>query len=549
MKHIYKIIALILLFSCSKDFLDRDNPSQITTDTYYTTEQHADAAILAAYNALQSQFLYKSTFIYLSELPSDDAVNKEGASSQLNMLTWTSDDSQLIEVWTALYNGIYCSNLVLEKVPSITMNEEKKKNIIGEAYFLRGLYFWHLANVYGNAPIITSVPKDVKSLPGNSSYEELLEQSAKDLKSSIELLPDAWDDSNKGRITKMGATAFLGKTYLYQQKWSEAIVEFLQVVNSGKFKLLSNYRSVFSRTNEYNDETIFEISFVDNGNGSFGTDFSSANEGSLRDLIMGPQNVGNQRNYGGILATYDLFGEFEQGDSRLKESLYYPFDWGGKIKYDTMWYSDEGKMLSELYYTSYIPSPYRDKFHIKKAVSGYYSPYGDVSDNNWRMFRYADLLLMLSEAYCEIGDFQESAKYLNKVRQRAIDFSKPNNFSLYTIGGFVDTLKYDLMLFPYYASGSSGREFNFINVNLKTLREAIVHERRVELAFEYHRFFDLKRWQRLDENHPGAAVSVFKNKFYKEDKLDFNKSIHINFPLPASEVELSGGKIKQNPGY
>lgn len=446
------------------------------------------------------------------------------------------------------------------------MADSSKSKMLAEARFLRALYYWHVVNLYGDVPIITTVAKGIDELYiERSPVSEVYKLIHSDLDAAIAGLPFDWDAGNLGRATKYAAYALKGKCHLYRKEYSEAIVNFNQIINSGRFKLMPKFENIFSPEyeNDRSTESIFEIQYGERGpwppiNGFF-TDGGTAGEGSQRSLVMGGQSIGLQRNFGEVIATNDLFQEFELGDPRFRETIYYPFDWSGKIKPDTMSaYDGDGNQTFELYRTVYLDavrvgqrqSERLSFFHIKKAVFGYVGIGTTLNDpTNWRMIRYADVLLMQAEALAERGDLTDAINLLNSLRVARREGKTKDIISITTVAGNVDTLFTDVLLeYPYYATGLSGREFNFIDVNLETFRAALVHERRVELAFEYHRFLDMKRWDDIP-GHPGAASVVFTSKANPADNKNYIKGVHDRCPIPQYQIDLSKGSLTQNPGY
>ncbi|MDX2189806.1 MAG: RagB/SusD family nutrient uptake outer membrane protein [Bacteroidota bacterium] len=617
MKKLFQIFTLFFLillsFSCSKDFLDRQPLDKLTTSNFYKTEDEVQAALLAAYANLKTQRWYGHYYFYLNEVASDDCTEKNKYGTDLlDNFQWVSGPNNFTRalpgsggmdlfatLWRSYYESILRSNLAYDNVDKpAEMSDIKRKYVKGQARFLRGNAYWHLATTFGDAIIYTksSEQNNLNDLYRvRSPRSEVFAQAEKDFIEAAANLPDSWSGNDLGRATKWAAIAMLGKTYLYQQKWLQAADQFRLIIASGQFQLLDDFTSVFALYNEHNKETVFEIEYTDRGDppnyNSFYQDGGNANQNTERDLRMGIQGQDGQRAYQEIIALKDLAFEFEFNDPRLTRTLYFVRA-DKKPPYDTTLegYGDGNSRKSGL---TYKPSygeqvaaaahPIQEFFHIKKAVNGFtggQSPH--QSGNNWRMIRYADILLMAAEAIAEAngGPTAEAVGYLNQVRARARKMLPANKLNdVATVSGGTYTLSPDVMptpellaaypsnqkiLMDYPSSDASSLviwspqsyaifadvlEPIIFDFSLDGFRKAIVHERRVELATEYHRFPDIKRWDEI-EGHPGGASNVFPNKLFNPlDKKSYVKGKHNLCPISQYQIDLSGGTLKQNPGY
>ncbi len=574
-------ICLLLNLSCAKDFLDKQPLSQLNSEVFYKTEEDALKAILACYSTLQVPFFYGRSIPYIAELASDDA-NHKNTSNPLDIFNWTensiNESEKFSDLWKQCYEGVYRCNLVMDKVglnrkdgkSAIKFSIEADRSaMLAEARFLRGLYYWHLAAYWGDVPIILDVKDDVEKINIPTSPEkEVYAQIIDDLQKAEADLPTAWSTENGGRATKYACKALLGKAYIFNQQWDLAIPKLKEVVTDGGYTLLPKFRDIFSRTNELNSESIFEIQFGEIGPwppwNPFISDIGIGGEGDFRDLIMAPQNVGGQTGFGEIIAEKDLVEEYEYFDSRLRETVHYPFDENDNYILDTLYgYKSDKSQKLETYSRAWLKivkaggNPERLYFHIKKAVQAYQG-IGTTgnSTNNWRMIRLADVMLLLAEAYNETGDVESAIPLLNKVRDRARGLEFKNNPNQINPKKYVAARGDSVEVLPHFVSGSGyfgnaaigGFDLDFSGGTQDAMRRAIIHERRMELAFEYHRFLDMTRWERINQNHPGAANVVFANKppFYKRDYV-YGK--HGRCPIPRFQIDLSKGTLKQNPNY
>jgi hypothetical protein len=589
------ITLALALANCKPDFLDRKPLNQIAVSNFYTTETDAFEAIMAAYSGIQSSpKFYGENWYYVLESASDDVTNKLD-NEPLDNFNWTpiqgaAGMSRFADLYLMGYEGVYRSNLVLDKVPAIKMDAAKKKVILAEARFLRGLYYWHLIQLFGDAAIYNHVyTLDSIYIVPRSPREDVYKFIEADFKAAIVDLPEIWDASNTGRATKFAAKAFLGKTYLYWACYNKtgnsdalfdnSIVELSEVINSNRFKLLDTFDEVFSPDNENNAESIFEIQYaVRIGGLGWIDDIGIGGEGTKRDLILGIQNQANENGYGELIATQNFRNSFEVGDPRTTQTLYFPWD-SSLTGYQT---GSNDKYPGVLVYKPSFGTTVKatgnllgEYYHIKKAVNGYGGAGGIInSGNNWRMMRYSDVLLMCAEAINERqGATDVAVGYLNMVRKRAKDMSKKRASGAQYGEKYEPRLKPDpydtlsatyintsttlpkgyLNPFPYVALNRADQDYftgneliDFTTGDMQAnLRYAIVLERRYELAFEYHRFLDNKRWEAYMPDHPGAATKVL----LAAGVLSYRKRVHQLCPIPQYQIDLMKGRLLQNPGY
>ncbi len=316
-------------------------------------------------------------------------------------------------------------------------------------------------------------------LPKNS-VTEIYNQAIQDLEEAEADLPLEYDAANLGRASKGAAQSLLGKIHLYQENYEAAEEWFSKVIESGVFELVPDYTDIISLDNENNSESIFEVQYADvGGNGWAGADAANNNEANLRERLNLPQGRGG---FGNILPTEDFVNEFEEGDPRLFYSVFVQGD-----PYDEV----DPEFQADWTVTGYA---------IKKGMMPIFRN-NTNSGRNWPIIRYADVLLMYAEAANENGNTQAAINAINLVRDRVGIPLHPN------------------------AGIPVG--------NQQEIFDAIVHERRVELGLEYHRFNDLKRW--------GLAQEELGDLGYEAPK-------HRYFPLPQAELDVNT-ELVQNPEY
>lgn len=608
------ILFVFTLFGCTK-YLDLNSPNDITVESFYKTEKDAFEATMAMYSNIQNLSYYGKDYFQITEYPSDDITTKFFFNA-LDAFSWSatqgaSGTAEIARVFSYIYEGILRTNLVLEKVAENRIDKEPaipfavaedRFNILAEAYFLRGLHYFNGACLFGGMSILTESPKDAK-LGGilytkRSSREETFNRAIKDLENAIGegenikiKLPTEWKKDFKGRATIFAGYALLGKIYLHaacyfkNQSYFEKSEKYLKlVIESGKFRLLPKYSDVFSSTNKHNAEGVFEI-----GNGLFGLngffhDGGIASENTQRDLIFGVQKGGAQ-GYGEMIATQNWLQECEYGDPRVREFLVFAND--------TIRGVAPNGTPSTIVYSKQMASTVLEVgeqtagsyFHVKKAVDGYEAGgLGGVNGvNNWRLIRYADVLLMYAETLNELGRQTEAIGYINQIRKRARE-SVPvvNNIRQFRsaqiirpltlnaqIGDYTGTYAETLILnakhkddttpiladFPCELYEYSGAPRDYTSTTKEVVTEMIVRERRVELAFEYLRFLDMRRWEAYNPDHPGTASKVFASKNSGNsitngtDRQPYNVGVHSLFPIPQQQIDLSLGTLVQNVGY
>ncbi len=466
----------ILAAGCDDDFLNITPPASLTESTFFRTPEDAEAASTAAYRPL----LNSTNIAKITEAPIDDNIIHNTQGLWLDAWSIAATDALIDDVWQTQYEGIFRANVVLQKVPGMTIDQDRMNQILGEAHFLRAYYYWQLSTLFGEVPLITEAdPSDLnKAKVPKSSLAEIRAVMTSDLATAIELLPTRSMQSaaNLGRATRGAAQALLGKVYLYAEDYPNAETALGTVISSGEYSLLPNFADLHIVDN--NPESLFEIQFAD-----------LSGLGTSRIVNDYPQGQGGFAN---ILPTQDLVDEFEVytgpgaingRDPRLFYSIFREGD-----PYDA---------VSPTFSSAWTPSGYARKkgmFPVIRANNGNLG-------RNFPLIRYADVLLMYAEALNENDKPSDAIEAINQVRRRV---GMP-----------------DLPTAEYPVS------------NKQQIFEAVVHERRVELAFEYHRLNDLRRW--------GLAEAELGELGYESPR-------HEYYPIPQAELD-NNPELQQNPNY
>ena len=505
------ISVVVITISCNK--LNLQPLDRVTTDTYYKTAADFDGAIFASYSSIQD-FWGTSTetlgefgeFWKLTMVISDDAaadsLRADGRALDLDRLQIRASDVPYAALYTQVYEGILRANLVIENAPKATeLTDGQKTKFIAEAKFLRGFFHFVAFQFWGTPPLALEVKKELTDLASpNSTREQLFAAVISDFKDAYAGLPDTWDDANLGRATKWTAKAFEGKVDVFKEDWDAAIIAFEDVKTNGHYALMPTYEDAFDFQQENKQESIFEIQF----GGPFSDDnlwvfddthseAFKASQGIARVWYFDPTGPGRLGadapggHLGFFIPTKNLVNEFEAGDARLQTSIY---------KTGDMFYTIDGSSIAALPYdSSWSSSNYSIKKYggLTNAKKADYSPNGQAQFNNERWYRYAEMLLLYAEALIKKGRTAEALDIINnQIRKRA-------GLGATTIA---DPVK------------------------------AMQHEKRMELAFEPHRYFDIVRW--------GLGPQVFGSRWNDKYKV---------FPFPQSEIDRSAGKLKQNTGY
>jgi hypothetical protein len=479
------LIALTALFAGCSDFLEKE-PMGVESDAvFFKTKDHALKAVTAVYDASAWRYSQEISEWFLGDIVSDDA-EKGGENAadwaelqQLKEFRANAGNTICYYRWSELYQGIYRATLVITNVPGIDMDATLRDRLVAEAKFLRGHFYFQLVKTYGGVPLITTILSPSEFCQPRASIEECWAQIEKDLKEAADVLPEKseYPVSEMGRATKGAANALLAKAYIYQKKWGDALDRATRVIDSKEYDLEPNYADNFKLSHENGIESIYEIQHVEIPTSTYGDE----NEGQETSIYQGSRKDSYFTGWGFNCPTMDFVDEFEANDPRLKATVV--FD--GDILY-------ENTPKQQKADNSMSPT----KMGARKYILEYQPQTPGISNSpaNWRAIRFADVLLFHAEAANETGDSTAALQSLNQVRKRV---SMP----------LVTTTNQD------------------------SLRQAIYHERRVELGLEGHRFFDLVRQGR-------AADVLGKNGFIKGK--------HEYFPIPQLEMDVCD-KLVQNP--
>jgi tetratricopeptide (TPR) repeat protein len=492
MKFIKKIVFVLVIFACtqcSNDFLDKAPLDTINTSNYPTNAEELITLVNGAYQPMQRPKLYNMR-MWTSDIMAGNSIVGAGGGSDgietqdMSNFVTTTDNAGVLDIWRGPWPGILMSNIVIKVAPDLAIDQNIKNRSLGEAHFLRAHYYFLLVRYFGDLPLITTPQSSDDDLfPVRVSKDLIYQQIIADLEKAAELLPNKneYSGNDIGRANKGAALGELAEVHLTLGNWQK-VVDLTTQVESLGFNLNLNYADNFNPATENSRESLFEVQYESDGGYSF---WSDENQASWTSTFMGPRGsnfVGGA--YGWNQPTQEFIDSYESNDNRKNVTVLYE----GAPSFDGKTYS-----------ASYSLTGYNvRKFLIPLSVSPAY----DNSPLNFPVIRFSNILLMKAEALNELGQTAQAEAPLNRVRKRA---------------GLADV-----------ATALTQVEF----------REAVLRERRMELAFEGQRWFDL--------------IRVNKGQY----GLDFLHSIgktnatqkHLLFPIPQIEIDRNP-KLTQNPGY
>ena len=557
-------VSTLMLSSCYD--LDRNPDYQVSSGTFFKTEDHAKQAMMGVYSQMQNDNVYGIAFGW-------DALggisfgydNPSFQTIQTGNVAVTN--SYFSGKWQALYEGIARANNVIQNVDQCDMTDELKAQYKAEARFMRGLYYFQLLDFYGGVPIYdesTIISEEFSNMLKPRNSEEEVRKFILDDFTAAETLPDSWDAANAGRATSGAATALKGKVLLYAKRYQEASQCFSQIIG-GRYQLYPDYAALFTPGGDESSEMIFAIQNM----GGLGTDI-----GMPMCFYLG-----TRASYGScwnnVMPATSFVDSFEWADGR-------PFDWNevfpgfnesndvkAEVFYSTLnagknavvEYTAHKQELLDMYelrdprmnatiilpYTHYLgwsANANADHEYVLAPGMGNPANYGLIQVNGnheaylWRKFvpegnmngainnradtpinfpivRYADVLLMQAECLNELGDQAGAIALVNEVRRRS-------NMPGINSG-------------PSYLS-ANGKDEVF---------QRIRHERAVELCCEGHSYSDMKRWGLLEtlngrkENYVTGAKTLYTRAVSERD---------YHWPIPSSEIDQNPN-LEQNPGW
>lgn len=491
--HILILGSLMILAGC-EDFLDVGLENQLTQESFPVNQADALLATNAVYSTLRNWHYHSGGYPIL-DIMSDDSHKGSNPADQLNTIgpydnfTHVPTQDGLDRWWATLYLGIKRANVVIEKVPVIPMDETLRNRYVGEARFLRSLFYFDLVRAWGGVPIVTTTTPPLQLARSSSAdVYNLIEQ---DLLYAIQHLPEKslYPATDLGRASRGAAKALLARVYLFRRDVSKndfqnAEKYALEVIQSAEFDLEPNFEDANGKNGEHGVESVFEV-------GAMETEGNVGNQYANTQGVRGTPN----RGWGFNRPSLNLRYSFEENDPRLKLTIIDLNDvidgililGDGTTPNET--FDEQGNLIEV--------ECYNRKVWIPGTSTN--TQFG----HNRRLIRYSDVLLMAAEALNENNKPGDALIHLNRVRERA-------------------------------RHGNNNILPEITVTDKDQLRDLIIAERRVELALEGHRFWDIVR--------TGKAPQVF-------GPLGFVQGKHELLPIPQNEIDISQGILTQNPNW
>ena len=492
----YLLMMAAILFGCTKkDLTIEPTIPIITVDNYFQTEAQAIAGINAAYTPLSA--IYNGAAWHIGDIMSDDTDLGGGGggdgleTAELDNFTVTPFNPIINLLWAQSYYGVLRSNLVLEKVPTIpVMSESLRTRILGEARFLRALYYWHLVRVFGDVPLYTKViTAQESSVIARSPKQEVFNQIIADLKAAETALPVRYSGADLGRATRGAAKGLLASVYLWLGDKTNAAAKAKEVIDAASYSLLTNYADNFNLDLENGPESVFEVQYR-----SGGGQWSDFGAGHKLNTFFAPraQDIVQSSGYGWNVPTKDLADQYEKTGSNYSTIT-------DKRRPGSMWIPGD-KFGAYTQPSQLVGSP------LGLNVRKYFVPISNTLGDNggWTcalnvpIMRYSEILLI----YAEAAGPTLGKPYVDQVRARAGLAALP--------AGLTDA--------QYLA--------------------AIYKERRLEFAFEMHRWYDLLR-------HPDQNYFITVMRAHGKTNI---QAKHRYMPIPQGERDKNPN-LTQNEGY
>lgn len=497
------IVAFSTLFivSSCEDLLDQPVPGKFSEEEFYKTDEDATLATTAVYDQLSNIYNRVWASMYLLKMMPSDETNAAGADANdqvgyqnLDDFKHDSENPFVRDVWNITYNAINRANKVINKIEP---TNEYRQRLIAENKALRAFFYMELVSLWGDVPLVLEdIPASDLGSIGRTPKAEVYTQIEKDLTEAMAVLPlkSEYGNTDKFRMSKGTAQALLGKAHLYQEEWSDAVTHFEAVITSQEYGLEPNIARVFSRAGEFGIESLLEINYTSSEQYSWGNfPWGGPNESNIIVQLMGPREIIYTKAPGDSLLEgwgyntptkkiYDAF--VAAGDESRRKLVLMSLE---ELEAAGGGFSEPNRYEFEGYF--------QRKYATFETETG--GPDGPLNyGTNFKLLRYADVLLMAAEAHFRDNNENKAREYLNDVRQRP------------------------------------GTNLPEVTATGDALFEAIVLERQLELAFEGFRYIDLVRWGLADE---------------ELGPLGFVSGKHEVFPIPNADVISAG--LEQNPNF
>lgn len=519
MKNYIRIISasmVIIIASCTD--LKEEPIGLLSPEGYYKSMDDVKAMINGAYGVMASSNYYGNALPSMLQLLSDMVDNGYEYSdyAELSPFTFTPTNSYMHRVWGVSYQTIAIANSALEALEIINEpDENRRQRYIGEARFIRGFIYYHLVRLFGDIPYIVNSKLgddllELKRMPANDVYDRIIE----DLTYAYDNLAMGYQGGVRSRPSKGAASAYLASVYMTLENWQESYDYAKWVIdNAGAlgYALEDDFQNLFRAEKQADqNEYIFIMDFTGNVRGDNPNPFTLEND-QLTGAFNGINGADKPlRGWSMLVPRLNIYTEWDPNDYRKK------------VSFEDSIIMRDGTGMVRPYTEFKWPTPHIAKWN-RFAGEEKSSTAGWRSDLDYPTMRYAEVLLIAAEAANELGNTAEAVGYVNQIRARARQ------------GGVID----------YYGNGYGSYGPSSVPADIvgipsqSEFREIVLEERRVELAFEFKRWYDIVRRDLGDQVFGSSG---------RESQPNFNKSKHYLLPIPQSEIDLNPN-LSQNPGY
>ncbi len=519
MKNIFfSAFVIFLCFSC-EDFLEEDPRALISPETFFASENDARQAVNGIYAILKNNSLYGQVGLdhfydngadIIEPNRSANFVEPIGNYSMNEALADVSVQKMSVsDTWKDLYRIILNANIIIDRVTgNEAITQEAQIDIIAETTFIRALAYWHVTNLWGDAPYYTDplTIDEIRTL-GRTDEATIISGVLADLQLAEDNLQSSYTGADRGRASKWAAAIIMAKIYMKQQNWQAGLNKCLEIINESEHSLLPTYAEVFDPTNEYNAEIIWSLDFAKDIRGQFeegvlradGSLPGFAGNGNWRPSMFNPRlrdEPLNTDERGALRAALTARGEAFNGTGLQIASK----DFAEKFPLNDL---RRPLNIMDNYLGFDLVFPYMPKFMNLSLET---SPRFNHSDNRM-IFRLADVYLMAAECENELNGPDNAYQYIHPIRERAYE---------------------------------TQAEWELVGLSQQEFREAIYDERKWELAAEAHRRYDLIRW--------GILLDVVQKLEYRFWKPNENiRPYHVLLPIPLQELELNPALLESDP--
>lgn len=494
------VASAITFFTGCEGKLDLTDPNQQTSDTFWKNEKDFDKALASCYTPLKNWNggYYGTRGIMTQIARADDIEFRNDIRDIYSMHRFTNDPNNGVahNIFYQFYNAIYRTNMILQQLEGKTFKPEFIDKVKGEALFIRGMYLFQLAKEFKDVPLRLTASQDPSTFPlAKSSQADVWNQAAKDFIAAKDLLPIT---NAKGKPTKGAALAFLGKLYVYMEKWQDAKSTLEQLTKSPySYKLVEEFTWNFDEEHEFNAESIFEIIYDAAGGADQWDNGETANSAQSTTIAVeyAAGAVGGWFEATVTQKMMDIFLEEKAANGQYDHRALTSVAWN----YPGCQYylRDIDKVLSGNDLNQYWIIKYQNAYKREQEVETI------PSYINIRAFRYADVILLLAESELNLGNTGKAIEYIDMIRTRGGNLTK-------------------------YAGATDAA----------SVKKELVRQRAIEFFKEGERFYDLRRWGMLEE------------ELKKQDPQRFAafQARNLYLPIPAKEIQTNL-ECKQNEGW